>query len=295
MTSIDNLTIIGERINPGFKSSKALLDAKDLDGIRQLAVSQEEKGAQYLTINVGTAASDDPGFLVDVIREVQEVADLPLSFDYPNKEVQQICLEAYDQEKAGGRKPIMNSVSELRMEMLDLIGSQPFKVVLMASERVENGEKIANNTAEEVHATARRLTEEVIQRGGGMEYDDVFIDVSLGPLSADTEGLTRQAIDSIRLIGSDPDLKGVHTVVGLSNLSVMLPKLALDGSLLKVHLESAFLTMAMPLGLDTILGTAGRDYQMLDEDNFVYTGFKEALELGGFESILRVQELYKSG
>jgi 5-methyltetrahydrofolate--homocysteine methyltransferase len=294
MSLIDGLTIIGERINPGFISSKALLDAKDLDGLQQLAVSQQEKGAQYLTINVGTAASDDPEFLVDVIRKVQEVADLPLSFDYPNKEVQQTCLENYDMGKAKGRKPIMNSVSELRMEMLDLIESHPCKVVLMASERVENGEKIANTSAEEVHKTAKRLTEQVIRRGVEMENDDVFIDVSLGPLSADTEGITRQAIDSIRLIGADPDLKGVHTIVGLSNLSVMLPKLALDGSLLKIHLESSFLTMAMPLGLDAILGTAGRDYQILAEDNFVYTGFKEALELGGFESILRVQELYKA-
>lgn len=294
MTSIDNLTIIGERINPGFKSSKALLDAKDLDGIQQLAVLQQEKGAKYLTINVGTAASEDPEFLVDVIHKVQDAADLPLSFDYPNKEVQQICLENYDPGKAKGRKPIMNSVSELRMEMLDLIESQPCKVVLMASERVENGEKIANTTAEEVHTTAKRLTEQVMQRSGDMENDDIFVDVSLGPLSADTEGITRQAIDSIRLIGADPDLEGIHTIVGLSNLSVMLPKLALDGSLLKVQLESSFLTMAMPLGLDTILGTAGRNYQILDEDNFVYTGFKEALELGGFESILRVQELYKT-
>ncbi len=294
MTSIDNLTIIGERINPGFKSSKALLDAKDLDSIQQLAVLQEEKGAKYLTINVGTAASDDPEFLVDVIHKVQEATDLPLSFDYPNKEVQQICLENYDPGKAKGRKPIMNSVSELRMEMLDLIESQPCKVVLMASERMENGEKIANTTAEEVHTTAKRLTEQVMQRSGDMENDDIFVDVALGPLSADTESITRQAIDSIRLIGADPSLKGIHTIVGLSNLSVMLPKQALDGSLLKVQLESSFLTMAMPLGLDTILGTAGRNYQVLDEDNFVYTGFKEALELGGFKSILRVQELYKT-
>jgi len=293
MNSIDDLTIIGERINPGFKSSKELLDDRNLDGIRQLAVLQKERGAEYLTINVGTAASDDPGFLVDVIRTVQDAVDLPLSFDYPNKEVQQICLETYDQERAKGRKPVVNSVSELRMDMLDLIGSHLFQVVLMASERVENGEKIANDTAEEVYETAKRLTEQVILRGS-MDYDDIFIDVSLGPLSADTEGITRQAIDSIRLIGEDPDLKGVHTIVGLSNLSVMLPKLAVDGSLLKVQLESAFLTMAMPLGLDTILGTAGRDYQILDDDNFVYTGFKEALELGGFESILRVQEIYKT-
>ncbi len=246
--SIENLTIIGERINPGFRSSKVLLDEKDLDGIRRLAISQAEKGAGFLTINVGTAATEDPGFLVDVIHTVQDATDLPLSFDYPSKEVQETCLGAYDPAKANGRKPIVNSVSELRLEMLDLLGSQPVRVVLMASERVEDGEKIANGTAEEVHATAARLTERVMQCGRGIEPDDILIDVSLGPLSADTEGMTKQAIESIRLIGADPALEGVHTIVGLSNLSVMLPKRAVDGSPLKVGLESAFLSMAMPLG-----------------------------------------------
>ncbi len=86
--SIDHLTIIGERINPGFKSSKVLLDEKDLNGIRQLAISQAGKGADCLTVNVGTAATDDPDFLVDVIRTMQDATDLPLSFDYPNKEIQ---------------------------------------------------------------------------------------------------------------------------------------------------------------------------------------------------------------
>ncbi|MBI24278.1 MAG: dihydropteroate synthase DHPS [Roseibacillus sp.] len=292
--SIENLIIIGERINPGFKTSKNMLDCKDLDGIQQLAVSQTVKGAHYLTINVGTAATNDPEFLCEVIRKVQEVTDLPLAFDYPNRSVQEVCLETYDPAKAGGRKPIVNSVSELRMEMLDLIGMKPFQMVLMASERLENGEEIPNTTPEEVHATARRLAEQVMQRGGAMTMDDLFIDVSLGPLSADMEGMTRRAIDSIRLIGADSDLRGVHTVVGLSNFSVLLPKLAVDGSLLKIQLESAFLTMALPLGLDTILGTAGRDYQILDDDNFVNCGFREALELDGFETILRVQQLYRT-
>lgn len=295
VVTVEDLTIVGERINPGFRSSKALLDSKDLEGIQQLALSQKRKGARYLTINVGTAATDDPGFLVDVIRKVQEVVDLPLSFDYPNKEVQEICLEAYDPARAGGRKPIVNSVSELRPRMLELVGSRPFRVVLMASERMEHGEEIPNTTPEEVYSTAKRLTEQVMQRGDSMTLDDILIDVSLGPLSADTEGTTRRAIESIRLIGADPELKGIHIIVGLSNLTVMLPRHALDGSLLKVHLESAFLTMAMPLGLDTILGTPGRDYQILDDDNFVNRGFKEALDLDGFETILRLQELYRTG
>ncbi|MFV1994705.1 MAG: dihydropteroate synthase [Verrucomicrobiales bacterium] len=290
---MDNLTIIGERINPGFKSSKQLLDNKDLEGIQRLALSQADKGADYLTINVGTAATSDPDFLVGVILAVQQSVDIPLAFDYPSKHVQEICLQTYDPARANGRKPIVNSVSELRLEMLDLLGLRPFRVVLMASERLEDGEGVPNSSGIEVYETAKRLTKTVLERDDTMTLNDIFIDVSLGPLSADTEGITKQAIESIRLIGRDPELEGVHTIVGLSNLSVMLPKLATDGSPLKVQLESAFLTMAMPLGLDTILGTPGRDYQMLSEDNFVNRGFREALELSGFDSLLRIQELYR--
>jgi cobalamin-dependent methionine synthase I len=291
--SIDNLTIIGERINPGFRRSKELLDNKDLDGIRDMAVMQAEKGADYLTINVGDASTDDPDFLVDLIHTVQDAVSIPLSFDYPGKDVQTLCLSTYDDAKADGKKPIVNSISELRLDMLELIGERPFRMILMVSERSDGDDRLPNRTAEDVHQTARRLTELVLAQDGGMTADDILVDVSIGPMASDSEGVIKQAIESIRLIGSDPDLKGVHPVVGLSNLSIMLPGRAIDGSLLKVQLESAFLTMAMPLGLDTILGTAGRDYQILPEDNFIYQGFKDTLECTGFDALTELMKLYR--
>ena len=85
----------------------------------------------------------------------------------------------------------------------------------------------------------------------------------------------------------------MHVVVGLSNLGVMLPKFALDGSRLSIKIESAFLTLAMPKGLDTILGTPGRDYQILPPDDFVLRGFQEAIARDGFETLDRVRELYE--
>ena len=48
--ALSNLKIIGERINPGYKSSKAPLNNEDISGIQGLAVSQVEKGAYALTI-----------------------------------------------------------------------------------------------------------------------------------------------------------------------------------------------------------------------------------------------------
>lgn len=293
---IDGLTLIGERINPGFKSSRELLDAKDLPGLQALAVDQVQKGGcGYLTVNVGEASTRDPEFLADLIRAIQDVVDLPLAFDYPNREVQELCLAVYDPAKAGGRKPLMNSVAETRWDMLEIRDRQPFQVVLMASERLEDGRAVANQTAEQVHQTTRRMVAQLLSDDGRFEPEDLFLDVSLGPIGADFEGLTRRAVDAIEAIGSDPDLRRCHLLVGLSNLSISLPPRALDGGLLKVRLESAFLTLTVPHGLDYILGTPGRDYQLLPDDDFVMQGFREALALPAFETILRVQQLYKEG
>jgi cobalamin-dependent methionine synthase I len=293
--SLANLTIIGERINPGYKSSKLLIDNEDIKGIQDLAIKQVEKGATYLNINVGERALNEPEFMVDIIEHVQNVVSVPLSFDFPNSHVQEACLKAYDLNKSNGALPVVNSISELRWDMLDLLKICPFKVILMASEREENGESIANKTAQEVYETTLRMTEKTLNNPyHKLTTDDIFIDVSVGPVGADTEGLTKMAVEAIKLIGADERLKGLHMSVGLSNISIMLPKEARDGSLLKPQIESAFLTATVPYGLDTIIGTAGRKYELLAEDNLVMKGFSEAMSLGGFDSIMRIQEIYSA-
>lgn len=292
--AFENLKIIGERINPGFKSSKLLFDNEDVAGIQALAAEQVRSGASYININIGDKAVTRPEFMVEVIKAVQQVVSVPLSFDFPNADVQARCLKAYDREKAGGQLPIVNSISELRWEMLDLLKICPCRFVLMASEREVNGKRIANKTAQEVHETARRMAKRILNTGTDLTIDDLFVDVSVGPIGADMEGLTRMAVDAIRFIGSDPELKGIHMSVGLSNISIMLPNKAIDGSPLKSQIESAFLTMTTPYGLDTVLGTPGKDYQRLSDDNLVMRGVGESLELEGIDAILRIQQLYRA-
>ncbi len=291
--SIPGLTIIGERINPGFTSSRLLLEKRDLQGLQELAVSQKAKGAHYLTINVGEQAHQDPLFLADLIRALQAVCDLPLSFDYPNRAVQEVCLKTFDPAKAGGRRPIVNSVTELRWDMLEVLKIQPARVVLMASERMEHGQGVANMTGREIADTARRMVDRALRDVTGLTKDDLLIDVSLGPIATDTEGVVRRAVEAIRLINSDPEMRGVHRMVGLSNLGIMLPKQALDGGPLGTRVESAFLTLTMPHGLDTALATAGRNYQMLPADDFVLRGFREILNAEGFDALEKVQQLYQ--
>lgn len=291
---IKNLQIIGERINPGFKSTKQLIDTEDITGIRALAVDQVRKGASYLSINLGNTAFQKPEFMVEVIKAVQAVVAVPLCFDSPNVSVQEMCLKSYDFEKANGAPPIVNSISELRWEMIDLLKICPCRFILMASEREQSGKRFANKTADEVHQTVLRMTNKILASDYGLTLEDLFVDVSVGPVGADMDGLTRMAVDSIRTIGCDPRLKGIHMVVGLSNISIMLPKIASDGSPLKPQIESAFLTLTVPHGLDTVLATAGRDYYMLPEDNLVMRGIREAMALDDIDAVLRIQQIYQA-
>jgi cobalamin-dependent methionine synthase I len=290
--SFPTLKIIGERINPGFKSTREMFERRDIPALARLAAEQVAKGASYLNINVGELAQSEPEFLSRLITTIQETVQVPLSFDYPDVNVQKRCLAIYKPGVARG-KPFVNSISELRWEMCEVLKTYPCRVILMASERNVNGEKVANHTADEVYETALRMTKRMLSENPSMTHDDLYIDVSVGPVAADMEGLTKMAVHAIRKIGASPELKGVHMSVGLTNLSIMLPAKTPDGLPLKELLESSFLTNPVPYGLDTLLGTAGRNYQMLTDDNPILKGFNESLLLSDVEAIMRIQQLYQ--
>jgi len=288
-----NLRIIGERINPGFKSTRELFEKSDLPGIQALAVKQAEAGARYLNVNIGARALTDPDFMVRAIRAIQEVTDLPLSFDFPSLAVQRACFEAYDPARAGGRPPVINSITEHRWDLMELARDYKFQVILMASERVEDGVARSNKTADEIYATARRCALRL--RGEyGMAMDDIIVDMSVSAIIADTERLNRNTLDAIARVGADADLKGIHMMGGLSNIGQQLPPRAADGSDLKHGLECAFLTIAVPLGFDTVLGTPWRDYHPLPEDHYVLTAYRNFLEQSGSNAMRAVRKLYRA-
>lgn len=295
MTAVNNfaLRIIGERINPGFKSTRSLFETEDLAGIQALAVKQAEAGAAYQNVNIGARAMTDPDFMARVIGAIQEVVSTPLSFDFPSKKVQEICLASYSLERAGGALPIVNSITEHRWDLMELYGRFKFKVILMASERMEAGVAKGNKTAEQIYGTARRAALR-LKSDYGMALDDIFIDMSVSAIIADTEGLNRATVDAIRLIGADPDLRGVHMMGGLSNIGQQLPPKAADGSDLKHCLENAFLTLTVPHGFDTVLGTPWRGYAPLPEDHHVMQAYRTFLEQSGSNALRAVRKFYKA-
>jgi cobalamin-dependent methionine synthase I len=284
---IPNLTIIGESINDSVPSTHKFFEANDLAGLQELAVSQDIGGAGYIDVNVGSRSGE---FLAEMVRHVQSVTAKPISIDSPDPAMAEAALKVYDRARAGGRLPILNSISPLRMEMFELVRIMPFMPILLASERVENGASCANHSAAEVYQTARDLVAEAAKHGIPVEH--CIIDPAISPIGADSDGRLQCLMGAIRLIHADPALKGVHMSVGLSNFSVMLPPKRADGSPTKGPLESAFLTLAVPLGMDHVIGSVKRKYDFLPPDHPAMLCVNECLQLEGLDVIMRVQEYY---
>jgi 5-methyltetrahydrofolate--homocysteine methyltransferase len=289
--SIPGVSIIGDRINPGFKATKALVESEDIPGLQALAVRQVQAGAWCLDVTVGPRGYQDPHFLTEVIKALQSAVDVPLCFDYPSAAVQEVCLKAYDPARAKGRKPVVNSLAETRQDILELLKIRPFQVILMASERLEDGLPKSNKLTGEVLALARRMTTKLAQ-DHGFSRGDIFVDVTIHSIVSDLEGLTKMALEAIRLIAQDPELKGVHIIGGLTNIGNMLPPIKFDDVPLRQLVESAFLTLAVPLGFDTIMGTPWNDFRILPNDNVVLQTLKDFTELNGLNAIRRLRQLW---
>lgn len=284
---IPNLTIIGESINDSVPSTHLLFEANDIAGLQALARAQDTGGAGYIDVNVGPRPGE---FLAETVRLVQSVTAKPLSIDTPDPVMAEAGLKAYDRARGSGQLPILNSISQARREMFGLIRVMPFMPILLASERLENGVGQANHTAAEVHATARAMVEEAGRHGIPVHH--CIIDPAISPIGADSEGHFKCLMGAIQLIHDDPALKGVHMSVGLSNFTVMLPPKRADGSPTKGPLESAFLTLAVPLGMDHVIGSVKRKYELLAPDHPAMRCVNDCLKLEGFDVIMRVQEYY---
>lgn len=287
---IAGLTIIGESINDSVPPTHALFEKDDIAGIVELAKSQAESGAAYIDVNVGLRSS---GFMADIVKKIQERITFPLSIDTPDPEIAAAGLEAYNPRRAENKKPILNSISQARLQMFDIYKKQPFIPILLVTEGSDqSGDLKMNRTAEETHATAQVMMKIARERMNGVTNNEIILDPGIVPIGSDSEGNFKRLINSIRLIHEDQDLKNVNMSVGLSNFTVMLPSKRADGSPVKGPLESAFLTMAMPMGFNTIIGSVKRNYSLLPEDHPAMQCLKDVLQLEGYDAIMRVMSFY---
>src|SRR5574341_964370 len=113
--------IIGENIHIISQKVKDALAEKDAKFFQDLAVRQVEAGAQALDLNLGPRKKDGTEVFPWIVQTVEQVVDVPLSFDTTNLEGIEAGLK-----KISKCQPIINSTSaeEERLEKVPLVAKQ---------------------------------------------------------------------------------------------------------------------------------------------------------------------------
>ncbi len=274
------LHIIGELMNNSYARARKAFLNRDPSGYQHLAKLQSDLGAAYMDLNLdGTQrlqvrSQEMLDFLPDVIAAIQEVTPVPLSFDNPSVDYHRVALEHYDRTKSPA--PIINSVAASRErldEMIELVKHYDTMVIVMASEGFAPGGTAQCMNPQDSLRAAKQFVE-LLATKGGRRNDQILIDPGLAPVGADTYGLVNIGLDAMRLISADPDLKGVHMVVGLSNFAWGTPKGVRE------DLEKAYLTLASESGLDFAIANPEKSPAPLAHDHPMVARLTEALAQG---------------
>jgi len=274
------LTIIGDIINNAFGRARKAFTARSLAGYQEIARVEAEFGAHYLDVNIdGTQniqvrQEEMLAFLPDLIPALQEAVPLPLCFDNPSVKYHEVALKHYDRKKSG--PPILNSIAASRErldEMIELVAAYDTSVIVMASEQFVPGGTAQCMNPADAHAVASHFVELLVTKAG-RRPDQIIIDPGLAPVGADTYGLVNIGLDAMRLIRADPDLKGVHLTVGLSNFAWGMPKGVRE------QLEHAYLTLGVEAGLDFTIASPEKLPAPLPPDHPMVDKLRRALEQG---------------
>lgn len=220
--------IIGERINPTGKSRlKQALRENDLEYIYKEALAQQDMGAHILDVNVGLPEIDEVAMMKSVLTGLQGITDLPLQIDTSDMEAMEQGMRLYN------GKPLINSVNGKKESMdavFPLVAKYGGMVVCLTLD--ENG---IPETAEGRIEIAKRIIAEAERYG--IHKKDLLMDTLCMTISTGQENarITLDALDYVR------NTLGVHTTLGVSNVSFGLPQREL--------VNTAFYTIALSRGL----------------------------------------------
>ena len=220
--------IIGERINPtGKKLFKQALKDHDIDYILKEGITQQDKGAHILDVNVGLPDINEVEMMREVVTELQSVSSLPLQIDTVDTQAMEAAMRIYN------GKPMINSVNG-KQESMDAVFPliQRYGGVVVGLTLDEEG---IPKTAEGRIKVAGKIIEEA--KKYGIDKKDIVIDVLTMTISSEADGakITLDALKGVR------ETYGVCTVLGVSNISFGLPY--------RPAINSNFYTMAMQNGL----------------------------------------------
>ena len=232
-----SIRTVGELLNPtGRAKLTEALRSRNWEYVAELAISQQEDGADFLVVNAGLPDIDQAEVLPQMILAIQKVSPLPLVID---------CCEPTALERAlrvcRGR-PIINSVNgteESMRNILPLAVRYGTGLIVLAMD----GSGIAD-TAPGRRDTALRIAERA--EAAGVDRNDIFIDCLVLSASVNQNEVL-VAPEAVRLVRE----AGYKTILGVSNVSYGLP--------VRDPINCAFLSACLAAGLNIPIVNVGSE------------------------------------
>ena len=224
--------IVGERINPtGKKKFQQALRENNIDYILNEAFMQQEAGAHILDVNVGLPEIDECIVMGEAVKALSAAVTLPLQIDSSDPVTIENTLRHYN------GKPMVNSVNGKAesMEAIFPIVSK-YGGVLVGLCLDENG---IPSSAEERFAIAEKIAEKAAQYG--IKRKDLVMDALTLTISAQQ----KESAETIKALKKIKEELGIHTCLGVSNISFGLPRREL--------INSTFYALALNNGLDACI------------------------------------------
>ena len=223
--------LIGERINPtGKPLLKEALRNGDMDYICRLGLEQLDNGAHILDVNTGLPGLNEAETLCRAVTSLQAITAVPLEIDTSNYEAMEKALRLYN------GKPLLNSVNgkpESMEKVFPLAKKYGAAVVGLCLD--ESG---IPDTAEGRLAIAEKIINTAAQYG--IKAKDIIID----PLALTVSTDSRNPAIDLAVIKA-LKAKGIHTVMGVSNISFGLPN--------RDAVNSSFFAMSLAAGLSSAI------------------------------------------
>ncbi|MBE6819303.1 MAG: homocysteine methyltransferase [Ruminococcaceae bacterium] len=219
--------VIGERINPtGKKRFKQALMENDISYIINEATAQVAAGADVLDVNTGLPGIDETAVLTEAVTAVQGVVNTPLQIDTANPKALEAAMRRYN------GKAMLNSVTGKKSSMQTVFPiAKKYGAVCVCLLLDETG---IPATAEGRLEIARRLT--ATAKRYGIDKKDLIFDPLAMTISTDGNN-ANITLETLRRLHAE----GLHTVLGVSNISFGLPN--------REAINTAFFTLAMQAGL----------------------------------------------
>jgi 5-methyltetrahydrofolate corrinoid/iron sulfur protein methyltransferase len=198
--------------------------------------------------------------MVEYVRLVRQWGGgVPVCVDSSDDNVLKAGLKEWYNTKQNVAQPLVNSIKTYTMDnMLPIKKQYDYSFVgLLVSEDKPDGAG-GSHSVDELYCLAKQIFAEAAG-GYGFAPEEIFFDSTVYPLAIDmpmepgVPGYTYRAFETIKKVKSDPQMKGVHFSLGVSNCFRDLPAR-------KVGVCRAYVAKAMEYGLDAAIVNTTHKY-----------------------------------